>query len=339
MIPTTRFRVGFAVVAALACSAGTAQAPPAIVPRSLEVPEGTLLPAGKAADLELLATGDVIGYIETCGCKLTPAGGLSRRSWLVNKIRAEFPQVPIVLLDTGNFSDNPTAGGELRTRMLLETMVKLGTKVAGIGERELNLGYDDFLKRIQGVDMKFVSTNIVKDGTTVPVFPPYAVVEAAGRDGKPIRIGVLDVVRYNPTWQKAGPEGSNLAVAMPETMIAKFLPEVRAKSDVVVLMAALAKDDAAALASKLQGVDLMLVAYGGVYSTVEEKSGSVRMLYLGNQGKRVAENRVSLDGKRRVADVTTYMHFLTAHYPDDPEMKDAVAKVEAQIAPPESGTP
>jgi 2',3'-cyclic-nucleotide 2'-phosphodiesterase (5'-nucleotidase family) len=339
MISKTTLRFGSVLLAALACGVAGAEAPPSVVPRSLEVPEGGLVPGGKAADLELLATGDVIGYIETCGCKLTPAGGLSRRSWLVNQIRTEFPQVPIVLLDTGNFSDNPTAGGEVRTRMLLDTMVKLGTKVAGIGERELNLGYDDFHKRIQGVDMKFVSTNIVKDGTSAPAFPPYAVIEVAGRDGKPIRIGVMDVVRYNPTWQKAGPEGTNLAVAMPETMVAKFLPEVRAKSDVVVVMAALAKDDAVALAAKLQGVDLMLVAYGGVYSTVEEKSGSVRMLYLGNQGKRVAENRVTLDGKRRVADVTTYMHFLTAHYPDDPAMKDAVDKVEAQIAPPEGGTP
>jgi 2',3'-cyclic-nucleotide 2'-phosphodiesterase (5'-nucleotidase family) len=339
MIPKSRHRFGSVLLAALVCGVAGAEAPGTVVPRSLEVPQGTFVAGGKAADLELLATGDVIGYIETCGCKLTPAGGLSRRSWLVSQIRTQFPQVPIVLLDTGNFSDNPTAGGEVRTRMLLDTMAKLGTKVVGIGERELNLGYDDFEKRVSGVDMKFVSTNVVKDGTTVPAFPPYAVVEVAGADAKPIRIGVMDVVRYNPTWQKAGPDGTNLAVAMPETMIAKFLPEVRAKSDVVVVMAALAKDDAVALASKLQGVDLMLVAYGGVYSTVEEKSGSVRMLYLGNQGKRVAENRVTLNGKRRVADLTTYMHFLTAHYPDDPAMKEAVDKVEAQIAPHEGGTP
>lgn len=339
MIPKTMLPFGVALLAALASGAASAQAPPAVVPRSLEVPEGTRVPGGKTPDLDILATGDVIGYIETCGCKLTPAGGLSRRSWLVNEIRTEFPQVPLLALDTGNFSDNPTAAGEARTRMLLETMVKLGTKVVGVGERELNLGYDEFEKRVQGIDVRFVSSNIVKDGTTAPVFAPYAIVEVTGADGKPIRIGVLDVVRYNPTWQKAGPDGSNLAVAMPEPMLAKLVPEVRAKSDVVVVMAAIAKDDAIALAAKLQGVDLMLVAYGGVYSTVEEKSGSVRMLYLGNQGKRVAESRVTLDGKRRVADVTTYMHFLTAHYPDDPAMKEAVDKLEARFAPPDATNP
>jgi len=329
---TSRRLVVLAALAAAVASA-RAQAPPRAVPRSLEVALGTLIPAGKAADLELLATGDVIGYIDTCGCKLTPAGSLARRAWLVKEIRAQFPLSPLILLDTGNFSDNPTPEGTVRTRMLLESMAQLGTKAAGVGERELVSGFDDFEKQIHGIDMTFVSTNIVKDGTATPVFSPYTIVPVPRQDGAPIRLGVLSVARFDPTWQKPGPQGSLLAIASPETMLKKYLPEVRAKSDVVVVMAGLAKDDAVALASAAKGIDLMLVAYGGVYSTLEEKAGSVRMVYLGNQGKRVAENRVTLDGKGRVADVLTYMHFLTARYPDDPEMKDAVDKVDARIAP------
>lgn len=54
-----------------------AQAPPAAVPiappaapkvpRALEVPDGALVAAGKAPELDLLYTGDVIGFIEPCG--------------------------------------------------------------------------------------------------------------------------------------------------------------------------------------------------------------------------------------------------------------------------------
>lgn len=36
-------------------------------PRSLDLPPGALVAPGKAADLELLFTGDVIGYIDPCG--------------------------------------------------------------------------------------------------------------------------------------------------------------------------------------------------------------------------------------------------------------------------------
>ena len=46
------------------------QAPPPAaptIPRPLDVPDNALVAAGKAPEIELLYTGDVIGYIEPCG--------------------------------------------------------------------------------------------------------------------------------------------------------------------------------------------------------------------------------------------------------------------------------
>jgi hypothetical protein len=39
----------------------------AVVPRSLDVPDGALVAPGKAPELDLLYTGDVLGYIDPCG--------------------------------------------------------------------------------------------------------------------------------------------------------------------------------------------------------------------------------------------------------------------------------
>lgn len=39
----------------------------AIVPRSLEVQGGALIAPGKAPEVDILYTGDVVGYIEPCG--------------------------------------------------------------------------------------------------------------------------------------------------------------------------------------------------------------------------------------------------------------------------------
>jgi hypothetical protein len=47
-----------------------AQAPPAAlpsVPRPLDVPNNALVAPGQAPEVELLYTGDVIGFIEPCG--------------------------------------------------------------------------------------------------------------------------------------------------------------------------------------------------------------------------------------------------------------------------------
>ena len=64
------------VVLLIAGIAGAETPPPAVpvpppaapkVPRTLDVPDGALVAAGKAPELELLYTGDVIGFIEPCG--------------------------------------------------------------------------------------------------------------------------------------------------------------------------------------------------------------------------------------------------------------------------------
>jgi len=310
----------------LAVSAVAAQTVPgAEVALTLDLPEGALLAPGPAPDLELLYTGDVIGYLEDCGCKMNPAGGLARRAWLVNQIRTNYPETPLVLLDAGNFSDNPTEKGDLRTAALLKEMVNLGYKAVSIGDRDLTMGYDDLMKRIEGLPMQFVSTNIVAQGTTNPVFPPYAVVETKGKDGKPIRIGVLAVIRYTPVWQKSGPKGTNLATAPVVDMVRRYYGEVRAKSDLVVLLASLAKDDVREIAKQLPELDMIVGSYGGIYSGKEEREGKVAIYYTGNQGKRIGESRITLDASRRPAEIRTYMHFLTANYPSDRQMADRIA--------------
>jgi len=318
------FRLSLPLLAFGAVAAQTTPPAPE-VPLSLNLPEGALVAPGPAPDLELLYTGDVIGYLEDCGCKMNPAGGLARRAWLVNQIRTNYPETPIVLLDAGNFSDNPTEKGDIRTSALLREMVNLGYKAVSIGDRDLTMGYDDLAKRTEGVPLQFLSTNIVTQGTTDPVYAPYAIVEAKGKDGKPVRVGVMGVIRFSPVWQKSGPKGTNLALAPVVEMVKRYYPEVRAKSDIVVLLASLAKDDVHEIAKQLPDLDMIVGNYGGIFSGKEEREGKVAIYYTGNQGKRVGESRITLDPSRHPSDIRTYMHFLTANYPSDRAMADRIA--------------
>jgi 2',3'-cyclic-nucleotide 2'-phosphodiesterase (5'-nucleotidase family) len=108
-------------------------------------------------------------------------------------------------------------------------------------------------------------------------------------------------------------------------MVRTYYPEVRAKSDVVVLMAALAKDDARDVARQLPELDMIIGSYGGIYSQKEEREGKVAMYYTGNQGKRIGESRITLDATRKPSEIRTYVHFLTANYPSDKAMTDRLA--------------
>jgi 2',3'-cyclic-nucleotide 2'-phosphodiesterase (5'-nucleotidase family) len=237
-----------------------------------------------------------------------------------------------VALDSGGFSDNPTEEGLRRTRVLLDGMVKLGYRVVNVSERDLALGYDEFRKNVDGTGLKFVSANIVRQGTTERVFPPYEVLEVPTAKGKPLRVGIVGVTRFSPVWQKAGPSGTNLGLAPPAEMLAAILPEVRAKADVVVLLAALNREDAARLSRDLPGIDFVFGAYGGIYDTSFRKDGAPPVLFTGNQGRYTGEVRVFLDPARKVSDVQLYLHHLVARYPENPEMLAWVNARKAQHA-------
>lgn len=252
---------------------------------------------------------------------MNPAGGLARRAWLFEQFKKNYPNAPIVALDSGGFSDNPTEEGLKRTRVLLDGMAKLGYRVVNVSERDLALGYDEFKKNVEGTGLRFVSANVVKQGTTERVFPPYEVVEVPVAKGKPLRVGVVGVTRFSPVWQKAGPDGSNLGLAPPAEMLKSVLPELRAKADVVVLLAALNRDDAARLSRDVPGIDFVFGAYGGIYDTSFKKDAAPPVLYTGNQGKYTGEVRVYLDPERKVRDVQLYLHHLVARYPENPDMQ------------------
>jgi 2',3'-cyclic-nucleotide 2'-phosphodiesterase (5'-nucleotidase family) len=245
-----------------------------------------------------------------------------------------------VLLDSGNFSDNPTPEGDAKTRALLEGMGRIGYAAVGLAERDLVLGYDDLMKKANGVPFDLVSTNFVRKGTNDPVFKPYTVVEARRGGGKPpIRVGIMSVVRFNPVFLKAGPSGSNVSIAQPAAAVKRYLAELREKSDVVVLLVGLSSFNAHEIVRDLPGVDFVFGAYGATVTAQEDVEGAARIVYTGNQGKRIGETRVFLDPKNHVASQESYVYFLTARYPDDPDTLKWVQSALRGTKPAESAAP
>ncbi len=299
--------------------AATAQEPAA------ETPEANLVSAGERPAAVLMYTGDVIGYLEDCGCKKNPAGGLARRAWVIKRIKSRFPGVPMLLLDSGNFSDNPTPEGDRQTHTLLQAMAELGYEIVNVGERDIRLGYDEFRERTKDTPFHFISANIVKKGTGDPIFEPHAVIELGGAGSQPkVKVGVIGVARYNPIFLKAGPAGSNMVIAHHVDSVRTQLQALKSKNvDVVVLLAALHLHDAKEIAEQVPGIDYIFGAYGGMSS--EEDVAATTVLYCGNRGQRIAEARIHLPAAGAGQPLTDLdkvrMHFLTAEYPESSEMR------------------
>ncbi len=223
--------------------------------------------------------------------------------------------------------------GAARTAALLEGMGRIGCAAAGIGERDLALGYAEFVRRTAKASFPLLSTNVVRSDTKEPAFRPYAVIEAPRGSGKPpVKVGVMSVVRFNPLFLKSGPDGANLSIAPPVEMVRRYIDEVRGASDVVVLLAAMSRDDSKRLAREVPGIDLVAGAYGGALTAVEEAEGRTSIVYTQSQGRRVGETRFFLDDAKRIRSAESWMYFLGTRYPDDPDTAQFVRDALVGIA-------
>jgi len=236
-----------------------------------------------------------------------------------------------VLLDSGNISDNPSPTGDIKTRALVEGMGLMGYQAANVGMRDMNMGYDSFAARIEDATFPFISSNIVRKDNGEPVFKPYTILNVEDRQGRKVRIGVLGVVRYNPVFLKSGPDETSMVIRRPEEVLEKYLPEVREKSDVIVLLAALHKADAKRITAMTDGIDVVLGSYGGAFSVRDEQSGGAWLFYTGNQGKRMGETRLYFNDDGELQDPISYMHFLTARYPGQEKMQEFVNGVTRKL--------
>jgi len=256
----------------------------------------------------------------------------------VNQIKEKFPSSPILLLDSGNFSDNPTPTGDLKTAGLLQAMERLGYKVINVGERDIRMGYPDFARRTEGTPFKYVSANIIDRQTKEPVFDPHAVVEVAAPDGKnTVRVGVIGAVRFNPVFLKSGPEGSNIVIDHPLARVKREIDALQKKNvDLIVLLAALHKKDALSMARELPEIDYVLGSYGGLVTPREEKAGDVTLLYCGNRGQRIGESRVFFDKDDRstIEFQLNKLHVLSRVYPVDHDMLNFLNSIPREAPAP-----
>jgi 2',3'-cyclic-nucleotide 2'-phosphodiesterase/3'-nucleotidase len=237
------------------------------------------------------------------------------------------------LLDSGNFSDNPTATGERKTKGLLKAMERLEYRVVNVGERDIRMGYAEFARRTEGSPFTYLSANIIDRKTAKPVFEPHTVVEVVAPDGRrKVRVGVIGAVRYNPLFLKAGPDGGNIVIDHPLKRVKLEMEALHKKNvDVIVLLAALHKNDARSIARAVPGIDYILGSYGGLVTRGAETEGDTTLLYCGNKGQRIGESRVFLEEGQagKLAGQSNKLHMLSHHYPSDDEMLIFVKRLKS----------
>jgi cytochrome c554/c'-like protein len=239
-----------------------------------------------------------------------------------------YPATPLLFVDAGDFTGEPTFPGRMQTDALIEGMNALGYKVVNLSRRELAHGYAELLERKKKAGFEFVSANIVWQDTAEPVVAPTHVCKVTLRDGakaREVRIGFIGLTQNDPAFLKEDPRGRRIVTADPLAAAEKHVPILKRKADVVVALVAMDLDKARQVPKRAGDIDLVLGAQGAMQTRTDDfpedtQIGKTRLLYIGDQGKNLGEVRLTFDAQKAIVSSRRSVIGLTREWPDEPAL-------------------
>lgn len=234
----------------------------------------------------------------------------------------------MLFADAGDFTGDPTPPGQKQTDAIIEGMNQIGYKVAACSQRELVQGWETFQARRAKAKFPFVSANIVWQDTGEPVVDPFVVMKVALRKGSKshdARLAFTALTVNNPSFLKTEAGGRRIVTVDPIAAAAKYVPQMRAKADIVVVLSSMDLEVARNVARKVKDIDFILGAAGPGQSRTDDFPedsliGRTRIQALGDQGKTLGEVRLTVDNKAAIASAQRVVVGLTRDWPDDPAL-------------------
>ena len=175
-------------------------------------------------------------------------GGLARKATIVDEIKSDGHNP--VIVDAGNlfFKTNKPAIGvsedirKISAEVILESFNSIGCNAFSVGENDFSEGLDYILKLKNNAEFPFISANITNNNNLI--FNPYVIVERDIRIGF---IGLSSIFLH-----------SEVVVLDPLESLSEIIDEVRAKSDLVVLLFSSTDEDIIKLQNSNINIDLMI---------------------------------------------------------------------------------
>ena len=220
-------------------------------------------------------------------------------------------------------------GGEHSRKLIAklgaDSMGKMGYDVIGVGGIDFSLG-TEFLKKIASdAGIRFVTTNLLYKDSMQPFGSKYAIINAGA-----IRVGVLSVLPVD-AFDKISDRKlvENLEIIPPERAIGTVLPEIKGKTDVVILLSQCGQKMTRLIVKGYDGIDLRIScgdknSRGGcgkrrlTKGTGEEQTPSFIMASY--RGYSLGYTRLSLDTDRQVTISQSKMIGLDKSIPADEEI-------------------
>ncbi|OYT72384.1 MAG: hypothetical protein CFK52_05030 [Chloracidobacterium sp. CP2_5A] len=289
----------------------------------------------------LLFGADVQGNLKDCGCPKHPQGGLAWRMGYVDGLRKIAPDAPALQLDAGRIFAHSVGGyvqpyDRVRNEWMLRAYGEAGFAAANVSYFDLPMLAEllhkpefEAKRQLFPFAARLVSANIRPTRPDLAAPTPYVIETVAGkRLPKPVRLGITGVTMSNPN---PSAETLNFAVEDPAEALKRVLPELRAKSDFVVVMS-YGPEAQTDKVTKVPGIDLVIVANNlGAMILQVQKVNDVSVVQAFSQTKLLGDLRFYYAPDGTISQMRLSMPSLDKDIPTDRRWEQMVADAQKAI--------
>lgn len=239
-------------------------------------------------------------------------------------------------MDAGNFSAILKPEPWEKTGFLFDMMSQFHYDAITPGERELRPGVAT-LKALYAThpEIKVVSANI-QDKSGRLVFPEYTIIERGG-----LRFGITGTTGsvYYDTNLKQNLQKDDFTFQNSEDALRRVVPELRAKSDVVIVLMHESVEDAMNMLTKVSGIDVAIAGNEPGIIPAPEQIGGALFVRPGSRGQYIYRLPITVDTRaKKIVEFAGEAKYLDEKVTKDPALDPVVSKWEndfkAKYSPP-----
>jgi len=211
----------------------------------------------------------------------------------------------VIVVDAGNFlfrrtSIFPTSEEEDRIAagFVSRGLSEMGYDVVNVGPNDLAAGLDFLTGLKNEYSLPLLSANLLITDTLQPVFEPYMIVEIGG-----VSVGFVGVMGGGVS---GAHDFDTFLITDPANAAKAAIDQIEGRCNLVVVMAAMDRQDAYDFADEVDGIDLIITTSEPQPLPIPMAAGDAVMVSADEKGKRIARVTIRM-GAEGPADFDTEM--------------------------------
>ncbi|GAB4344025.1 MAG: hypothetical protein Kow0089_20270 [Desulfobulbaceae bacterium] len=219
-------------------------------------------------------------------------GGLSRRAYMIEKMRKE-ENSPLLLVDAGGMLfPKPAVPPSLyraqtaQAAGLVEAMARMGYDAVGIAPQDLAAGAAFLLDRPPGATLPWVSANLAEPDGSRLLFPPYVI-----RQADSLRVAVIGLTGVPQNTQPSLRRDYRLLSW--EDGLTSALEQIKGRADMVVLLSSLDEQANRKIAETFDTIHLIIQSGHATGTLRPMLVGNALLTRIGSRGKQLG--RLDID--------------------------------------------